>query len=241
MLGDYIHKIDPPRQVPLVLLALYFLERDGATPCTVAELCTSLRSVVRKSSVPRNVSDVLHRAGDKVLRDAASKPLRYSLTRTGRNYVEAEIIGTAIPVREVGMAHVLQAVSGDVRSYVEEAVVCLEANALRAAVVFLWVGAIRHLQEAIVALPESEVTRAFRREDAKAKPIRSVDDCTKYKDRTLLLVAEHLGIIDRSQRNALTDRCLGLRNKCGHPSRHTLGAQMVRGYIEEVVLNILKL
>ncbi len=124
--------------------------------------------------------------------------------------------------------------NADVKSYVEEAIKCLRVGALRAAVVFLWAGAVRRIQEAAFAFGEPKLNAALLRHDPRARRVRKLDDFAHIREKTVVLATEDLGVFDKNQRATLED-CLNLRNKSGHPSRYNLGVKKVSAFIEDLV------
>jgi hypothetical protein len=121
-----------------------------------------------------------------------------------------------------------------VRHYVDESIKCLRFDALRAAVVFLWAGAVYVLRETCVARGLSQVNAAVLVHDPKARNIKKADDFAYIKDNVLLLAAEGLGILDKSERTTLAD-ALDLRNKCGHPTRYNPGVLKACGFVEDLL------
>ena len=101
-----------------------------------------------------NVSRVLTRLPRGLV---ARTPEGWTLTTSGRRRA-GELAGNKEP-RIEDTAHSLREeakkLKSDPRAYVEEAIVCFEVKAYRAAIVFMWAGAVAVLQEHLV----SEATR----------------------------------------------------------------------------------
>jgi hypothetical protein len=122
----------------------------------------------------------------------------------------------------------------DTKDYLAESIKCLQVNALRASVVFLWSGAIKKIRDDVIACGTQLVTTAVQKHDPKAKPVNKLDDLVLVKESVLLLAAQDLGIFDKNQRTVL-EGCLDLRNKCGHPGKYKVGPKKVGGFIEDVI------
>jgi len=63
--------------------------------------------------------------------------------------------------------------------------------------------------------------------------VKTVDDFVHVKDSTTLLAAKDLGILDKNQKDTLTE-ALNLRNRCGHPGKYRPGVKKVSAFVEDV-------
>lgn len=208
--------------------------RDASIPTA------KIRELLGSSRVPKaskvNISDVLARAEELVAKDKDTGG--WWLTVTGQRYVNGEL-GLSIggtgsppisPVRKVATS-----ISDPIaRGYVEEAILCLETGALRAAVVFLWTGAIRVLQEQAIQQGESCLTAAVRKHDSRAPKMTSIDAFARVKDMVTLLAIRDIGLIDKGEWTSLREG-LDLRNRCSHPTKYRPGVAKVSAFIEDIV------
>ena len=122
--------------------------------------------------------------------------------------------------------------SDAVRGYLEEGVTCLQVGALRAAVVFLWTGAIT-----IIRMTWPHGAKAIERGLQKTRQnsrFKKKDDFSYVKDVDLLQVAEDLGRLDKTEKQTLS-HALDLRNACGRPSKYKPGAAKVSGFVEDLI------
>jgi hypothetical protein len=162
----------------------------------------------------------------------------WNLTETGRDYVR-KLLG--LPAAEAEVEHdvgVLTALiakvsDADIRSYLEEALKCLQVGALRACVVFVWTAATRAIQTEVIAKGSRVVTAAVQKHDLKARTITSIDDFAHVKEAVLLLAAKDLGVLDKNEKDTLTE-ALNLRNRCGHPSKYRPGVKKVSAFVEDI-------
>ena len=203
----------------------------------------AVREALQAARVPRakqaNVLDVLNKAGALV--DAVSegpKGRLWSLTPTGEGAVRALAgLPETQPELEHGVEELRKVAAtisdGDVREYIEEAVLCLSVSALRASIVFTWVGATRALQDRVWSHGPRMIEPAAQKYFAKTK-VSKYEDLAGFKEATLLDVARDLGEIDKAQWTVLK-QCLDTRNQCGHPNKYRPGILKAKSHIEDIV------
>jgi hypothetical protein len=121
-----------------------------------------------------------------------------------------------------------------VRGYVEEAIKCLRAGALRAAVVFLWAGAIRTLHEEALDIGSGAINPALQKQYPKARSVSRIEHFGWIDDRVFLQACPDMGLLDKGEKDTLVE-ALNLRNRCGHPTKAKPGPQRVRSFIEDVL------
>jgi hypothetical protein len=118
--------------------------------------------------------------------------------QTGQRYVSEDVAS-------------LRALTGQirdplVRGYVEESILCLEVEALRAAIVFLWTAAIRELREAAWSRGGRVVNPAIKKQDARARTIKKADDFAYVTDRAFLDASPSMGgLLDKGQKDTLVE------------------------------------
>ena len=120
------------------------------------------------------------------------------------------------------------------KGFVEEAIKCLQVGALRAAVVFLWTGAVQTLRTKAWTKGAAKVNAAILTHDPKARTLRKADDFANIKDSVFLLALQDLAVIDKGEKATLEED-LNLRNRCGHPTRYKPGVKKASSFIEDVV------
>ena len=223
------------------LAVLYYNHRFLSKESLTVE---ELRSALRTARVPKwariNVADVLNKSGHFVDSPATKGNRRlWRLTPSGEQHVR-ETLG--LPTSESEIEHdasTLEALAskiGDetVRSYVEESIKCLRIDALRAAVVFLWTGAIRVLQQAATKKGLVKLDAALKKHDPLARKVKKLDDFAYIRDATTLLALQDLGILDKGEKGTL-EEALNLRNRCGHPTKYKPGVKKASSFIEDVI------
>lgn len=227
----------------MCLAAMYYLGKEKESEqWTASELKAELVSARVPKATTFNVADVLGKAGHLV----ATAGLKangnlWRLTESGDAHVKARL-GIEVDAREIEIrndAATLELLIGRVadevvRGYLEESVLAYSVGALRAAVVFLWSGAIRELQEKALTVGVGILNSALVKHDPKARHVDKVEDFAGVKDVTQLLAFREIGLIDKGQWATLGE-ALGLRNRCGHPTRYKPGVKKTGAFIEDLV------
>lgn len=240
-LVEFLHPLKSSSARSLCLAAMYFHERyESGDPISV----DGLRQLLRKARVPKvekmNLADTLAKSAPYV--DTQGKDgnkFLWSLTVSGQEHVRSLL---NLPARDVEiendvvtLENLVQKVGdADVANYLGEALKCLQVNALRATVVFLWSGAVKKIRDEVYSYGAAASATAVAKFDHKAKTISKIDDLVLIKESVLLLAAQELGVYDKNQRTVLED-CLNLRNKCGHPGKYSIGPKKVSSFFEDLV------
>ena len=123
------------------------------------------------------------------------------------------------------------------KSFIEEAISCLEADQKRAAVVFSWIGAMAVLYDVVVNNHLTTFNAEAIRKDAKWKAAKNCDDLGKMKEFEFLNILETISIIGKNVKQEL-QQCLQLRNGCGHPNSLKIGVRRVSAHTEILILNV---
>jgi len=221
----------------LLKATLYYAERlEGRRGLLVRDLRTLLGRA-RLPAAKSNLAHALARAGEHVA-SSGGRPSTWYLTESGRTYVESLLPQriNSNPTGESAMKlkAILDVVADpETSDYLREALTCLDAGALRAAVVFTWVGSVHLLEARMLDCGGEAVHRALRVHDQKVRAIRSDQDFAYVRESHVLLAAEEMKIIDKSERQML-EHALDLRNKCGHPGKYSPGRTRVEAMIEDV-------
>lgn len=225
----------------LVLASMYFLHRYENRESMRAE---EIRALLTAGRVPKaramNVPDVLNRSGASVDSPGSDGVRRlWVLTETGfREVREMLDLPEADPEIEhdVSLLQKLAATvtDADARTFIEEAIRCLQVGALRAAVVFLWSGAVRTLHQRAWSKGAGAVNAAVRKHDPRSPVVKKVDDFANVRDAVFLKALQELGVVDKGEKGTLEDG-LNLRNRCGHPTKYKPGEKKASSFIEDVV------
>lgn len=222
------------------LAVLYYKHRYDQIESLTAE---QIKSALVQCRIPNakstNVPDVLAKSGALVDSPGAKGLARlWKLTGAGEIHVR-QMMG--LKVSEAEIEHdvsYLKTVAANIsdaiiRAYIEEGIDCLSIGALKAGVVFVWAGAVRTLQERVLAAGLPQANAAIQTHDTKAREVKKLDDFQYIKESTLLLAAEGVGVLDKAERTTLEEN-LNLRNKCGHPNKYDPGIKKASSFIEDV-------
>ncbi len=227
-------------------LAVLYFHLRYLSPGASSDALTveQIRDELRKARVPKwskiNVADVLNKSGAFVDSPGLFKGRRvWRLTTSGEKHIRAVL---KLPAAEPEIEHdvtTLEALAAKVsdsivRGYIDEAIKCLSVGALRAAVVFLWSGAIRTLQQEALAKGKKKLNPAIAKHDPKARSVNKLEDFAYIKDATSLLAFQDLGVLDKGEKGTL-DEALNLRNRCGHPTKYVPGPKKASSFIEDVI------
>lgn len=239
-LVEFLGVVKGEKRETLALSVLYWNERYGSKPSmTAAEMKAALVQARVTNAKNINAPDVLGKAGANVdvAGNAPNGSKLWALTETGRKAVRlAHGLPEDEPELEHGVAD-LEKVAAKVtdagaKKFIEEAILCLSVNALRAAIVFVWVGAIADIKARVWSHGAPAVTRAFQKYLPKAQ-LNTHDDLLKFQEVDILKVAQDLGVIDKAQHKIL-GQALDLRNQCGHPNKYWPSVSKAKAHIEDV-------
>jgi hypothetical protein len=233
-LKNRLHRPDLSRQEQALLLL--------ATGTLNAKKTDSLRADAKKAGLTKaqgwNLSDILAKAKPYVIRTSDG----WELTDAGQDEIRRLVpvsaghnpkTNSSVELRRLE----LTIKSVEARSFVDEAIVCLEHGARRAAVVLSWVGAIAVLYEHVITNRLAEFNAEALRRNNKWRDARTADDLARLKEHDFLDVIEAISMIGKSAKKAL-QHSLDLRNGCGHPNSFTIGDAVVAAHIETLVLNV---
>ena len=241
-LVEFLYPIRIGKQRDLVLAVLYYFKHlKGQGGMTAAEI----KKALVQSKIPKakamNVNAVLNNAAPYVHNPTgkASGAFVFELTDSGEKYVRSVM---DVPAPTPGVQQevaTLQNLAGKVkdetaRGFIDEAVLCLQANALRAAIVFLWSGAIRTLHEEALGQGVKSLNDGLTKQDPKTREVKKIEDFSWVKDRTFLDACPDIGVLDKGEKDMMV-QALDLRNKCGHPTKYRPGVNKARSFIEDVV------
>jgi hypothetical protein len=216
---------------------LLCLAADPLKARTVSDIKEVAYSAGLRKAKNWNVSAYL--SGTKGL--AIRTSIGWELTSTGQAhvrsiagpYIATPLLSTASSLR----SHLPAISSLETRTFVEEAIRCLEANLLRASVVLSWVGALSLLYDHVISRKLSEFNVEAKKKDPKWKLASSRDDLAKLKEHDFLQICHAISIIGKSVKDEL-ETCLKLRNGCGHPNSLKIGELKVSAHVESLMKNV---
>ncbi len=236
-LVEFLDPVKGQSQTNLSLAALYYLKHHGDQPeATAKQVREALERARIRGANTLNVSRALGKAGAKVDREGSS----WVLTGTGDREVR-ELLALPDETPQVqhdvaGLERLAAEVDDEAtRGFISEAVKCLKVTAYRAAIVFLWTGAVAALRDQIwdATNKPKDIEEALQKHRGNAK-FGKKGDFAYVKDSELIQLAFDLSLIDKTQKEIL-GQDLDLRNGCGHPTKYDPGEKKASGFIEDVI------
>lgn len=232
-----------PTQDDQVLLAFSLVNRVPATLHDVESLFAKYKVKI-PSNLYQNISRLVRR-GDLDPIEGEGPPA-YKIADAGRTRIveitEQDSIKNHLTPATKTLRQSLGGITDSLeRDYVAEALDCHEIGASRAAVVMSWIAVVQHLRLLIERKGIQVYERAYRARyhTSKTRIATKRDDLAYFDDSKLIQVCEDIGLLDRNERIVLTNECLGLRNKCAHPSKFRPGPLKVNAFFEDVASIVL--
>lgn len=245
-IADVLYPVVNEAPKEIIIAALYYAEnyfdKQALTAREIRNLLMEARapmaSTLQVPMILKSLAPYVDKAGKK------GNATLWTLTQPGQQHARNLL---DIPESKIKIKHDVNRLNTLVDSvtdqlvadYIKESVICLSVDALRAAVVFLWSGAIRTIQEKVLAYGAATINPIFKKHDPKARDVKKIGDFAYIKDSTTLLVAKDLGLFDKSQYGILKE-CLDLRNRLGHPGKYMPGTLKVSSYIEDLLNVVFK-
>jgi hypothetical protein len=168
----------------------------------------------------------------------------WRLTEKGREELYAK--GLAAPKKSVvvrvrdDLREILVSIpDSQTRAFVEEAILCLEAGALRSAIIMSWAGCIAVLYGHVLKNPD--LLEKFNHEAQKRKPkwklAHDLDGLSEMKESEFIEILDSLGVIPKNDKKRMLS-ALDDRNRSAHPNSSKIGENQVAGHIEYLVLHV---
>lgn len=227
-----------------VLSTLYFATIIGQqVGLSADEVRRSLVSARIPKARDANVADVLAKCGHLVdFSEVKPGPRIWRLTSSGITHVRKLLNLPETHVEKVNDVAALSALIGsiaddEVRKYFEEALLCLQADALRACIVFAWSGTVRTIRERMLSRGEVVLNAVLVKHYTKCKHVKSIDDFAYVPDTLLIQAAQDLQLLDKSEKTVL-EHALDIRNHCGHPAKYNPGAKKVSSFLEDLLSTV---
>lgn len=184
-----------------------------------------------------NISSILASAKGLAIRTDVG----WELTASGKLRI-VELAGETLPSVSVlvvsGLQKQLPSISNDAtRSFVEEAIKCLELKLFRSAIVTAWVGAVAVLQDEIVGKHLATFNAEALKRDSKWRAAVNADDLSRMKEFDFLQILPAISVVGKSVKDEL-EVCLKLRNGCGHPNSLVVGEHKASAHVETLIQNV---
>jgi hypothetical protein len=234
-LTEFLHQFkDARRKLQFTAVLYYWKHYDGREQATGRDIRAALKrarlSAAGSANLPRDLVNAIPYI------DRGPAPSTWVITGTGEKEVRKllNLPATEAEADVSALRDLADGVSDEAtRGYIEEALTCLQAGARRAAVVFLWTGAVEVIRGAVWGNGALQIQTALQRHNPKAKFAKRAD-FESVKDKDLIQLAQDLAIFDKSEKKRLGE-ALDLRNDCGHPVKYRPGEKKVSSFIEDLL------
>lgn len=184
-----------------------------------------------------NVSDYLRRSKPNVARINNG----WVLTDSGRSYIRDLIRPILLPASPTVISTLREELSSisnpDCRAFVAEAISAFEAELYKSAIVFSWIGAVAVLYDHIVKNKLNEFNLEAERRNKKWNAAKTSDDLARITEYEFLQILFSISVIGKSVKTEL-EKCLQLRNGCGHPNSLVVGTHKASAHIETLLQNV---
>jgi hypothetical protein len=217
--------------------ALICLAVEPNSPKQIRDVKALASQAGWRAAQKKNVSAILARMSTFVVRTSDG----WELTSAGSQHI-ARIAGPLMssPIPKVASslrAQLVKIAKPDTQAFVEEAIVCFETRQYRAAVVLSWVGALAVLQDYVQNNALAAFNTEALRRDNKWRPAKTADDLGRMKEHDFLDVIESISVLGKNVKQEL-QKCLQLRNGCGHPNSLQIADHKVSAHVEDLILNV---
>jgi hypothetical protein len=184
-----------------------------------------------------NISGILARTKGLAINTSAG----WELSDRGRQHLRTLGVSKKSPAA-VQIATDLRALlkkvtDADTRAFVEEAIKCYELELYRSAVVMSWLAAVHVLKNEVYQKHLAAFNVEARKHDPKWKDAKTTDDIGLMSESLLLDRISSISLIGKNVKDEL-QKCLRLRNGCGHPNSLKIGANAVANHLEILLLNV---
>ncbi len=232
----------PPGEIERAIRFAWYLHRiESANEFTAQDIA----ELFRRAYISRpNVTRLAERLANDRRTFRGSTLGRFRLTATTLSEIDEEFRGALDdhPEPAAGFALKLEGKliglsDPYVRSFVQEAVNCLRAGHLRAAVVLSWIGAIAVLQSYVVTNRLAEFNVDAKSNGLLKRDARGTADFSRVKEADFLDSAERIGSLSNAVKKELKV-CLDRRNNCGHPNDYIVTETAVAAHIESLIVHV---
>lgn len=230
-LKDWLHR-DLVRADKL-LLALYAL--GGAQK--VSQIKASCKSAGFKVSQSWNVSSILSATKGRAINTDEG----WELTDRGRMHLETLGVGVKNLVSKEKAEELRKLIknlkNNEDTEYLNEAMLCIENELYRAAVVMTWSAAMHFLKKEVVKNHLNDFNTEAVKANPKWRTAKTSDDLGLMRERDFLDRLVNISLIGKDVKDQLQD-CLTLRNSCGHPNSLKVEKLKVASCVETLILNV---
>jgi hypothetical protein len=204
-------------------ITLEFEKNSLPKPSNISAEITRLKKAKPKILIETKEGISFHRTARKVLEEAfLEKKHKKEVSNTLRNLI-IELSGI------------------EQKNYLEEAISCFEIKSFRASIIMTWLLTIDIIYEFIL-IPENLIAfnSAIQSHGRYKKIIiTKKDDFSNIKETDFIELLRVAKLITNDIRKVLDEK-LGIRNSCAHPNSMKILDYKAIGYIQDLVINVIK-
>ena len=216
-----------------LLIVLFF----HASPQTVKDIKDTCRSLGFRVPQKWNISSIL--SGSKTL--AVRVDNGWEITDKGVEYLhKAKLIPSKNNPSEKSnelRTFLVDIKNEQTRSFLDEAITCIEHGLYRASIIMIWSAAMHVLQNHVVETHLDSFNAEARKVNQRWSDAKSIDDLGLMKEREFLDRLQNISLIGKDVKTQLIE-CLVLRNSCSHPNSLKIDRLKVSSHIEILILNV---
>jgi len=236
------HKWGHPEKIKFFGWCVHALENKDRFNAADIRRCYDVLSEPQPTNANPYMMTLVNKKPKEALKDARGYYLVLSVRQkydkeflARQSTIEVAKILTDLPAKLPNIAE---------REFLNEALICFEHKAFRAAVVMTWNLAYSHLLEYILRHhlaafnAKYQVMLPNKWAKAKAKPIVGYDDfAMDLQESEVLDIARSANAITKDEFKVL-DAKLGRRNSAAHPSSVVIGQLQMEEFIHDLVTNV---
>lgn len=232
----------PPGEIERALRFAWYLHRiEGEKEFTAQDIA----ELFQRAHISKpNITRLAERLANTRRTFRGSTPGRFRLTAATLAELDEEFPGAFEdpPHEPTGLVLKLETKLGSlsdphVRNFVREAISCLRARHLRAAIVLSWIGAVAVLQNYVASTLLAEFNSDARSNGLLKRDARGASDFSRVKEADFLDSAERIGVLSNAVKKELKV-CLDRRNNCGHPNDYVVTETAVAAHIESLIVHV---
>lgn len=238
----HFHKWNHSEKVRFFGWCIHTLDQKDRFTAADIRRCYIALSEPQPTNINPYLAALVNRKPKEALKDVGG----YYLVLAVRQKYEKAYLGRQSTIEVAKILKDLPALVPNVaeRDFLNEALICFEHKAFRAAVVMTWNLAYSHLLEFILAHhlahfnSKYQVVLPGKWAKAKAKPIATYDDFSvDLKESEVLELAKSANAINNDVYKVL-DSKLGRRNSAAHPSSIVIGQLQMEEFIHDLITNV---
>lgn len=197
------------------------------------------RAIEAGFQLPRswNPSNSLGRSKGMAIRT----PKGWEITESGKQHLRnlgvSKISPAAIQVA-TDLREILSKINdSEIRSFLEEAIGCYEAQFFRSAIVMSWTGAVAVLHKYVHSNYLTQFNTEAKRVNPRWRDAINQDDLGNMREGEFLDRIAAISVISNDVKKELKN-CLNRRNSCGHANSFRVSANTTAHHIEVLLLNV---